>query len=180
MTDTDIKEYVFYTFICNDPNITDCYVGSTRSFRERKSRHKSSCNNENGKSYNLKIYQTIRNNGGWDNWEMKLIDTKLCSFLEARIYETKLMEERQASMNTRKAYLTEEQLNMLQKQCEYKYNRTDAGRLRSKKYYDKNKDKINARKRELTAFKKESIMLNQHIEVEHPNHSLEVQASQEH
>jgi hypothetical protein len=36
--------------------------------------HKSSCNNEKGKSYNYKAYQYIRNNGGWENWSMYMIE----------------------------------------------------------------------------------------------------------
>ena len=63
-----------YKLCCKDTNITDCYVGSTTSFRSRKSKHKSNCNKENNKDYNRKVYQFIRDNGGWNNWDMILIE----------------------------------------------------------------------------------------------------------
>jgi len=40
------------------------YVGHTTEFNKRKAHHKSRCNNENEKSFNCKLYQMIRNNGG--------------------------------------------------------------------------------------------------------------------
>jgi hypothetical protein len=46
------------------------YVGSTTHFTERKAKHKYSCNNENAVGYNLKLYQTIRENGGWGEWNI--------------------------------------------------------------------------------------------------------------
>ena len=171
MTDTKEYNYIFYTFICNDPNITDCYVGSTKAFRERKRRHKSNCNLETASSHNVKIYQTIRANGGWNNWEMKPIDTKLCTKLQARIHETKLMEERQTTLNMCKAYVSEEQRKeqkkehdkkryeqhkdkILEQQKEYQQKNRDKLNAHQNEYYHQNKDKINARSRELRALKK--------------------------
>ena len=55
---------VIYKIVCNDLNITDCYVGSTTDFTTRKSHHKSSCNNETDSRYHLKVYKMIRDNGG--------------------------------------------------------------------------------------------------------------------
>jgi hypothetical protein len=66
----DYTKTIIYKIVCNDLNITDVYVGHTTNFINRKALHKSNCNNINGKSYNLKIYNTIRNNGGWLNWSM--------------------------------------------------------------------------------------------------------------
>ena len=43
------------------------YVGQTTNFKQRKQRHKSSCNNETDKAHhNYKVYHMIRKNGGWD------------------------------------------------------------------------------------------------------------------
>ena len=144
MTESDKCEYTFYTFICNDPNITDCYVGSTKAFRQRKRNHKSNCNLKTSKSYNVKIYQTIRANGGWDSWEMKPIDTKICSRLEARIHETKLMEERHATLNCMKAYTSDEQ-------------KQEAISANKKAYYEQNKDKLLAYQKEYNQQNKETI-----------------------
>ena len=146
MTESDKCEYTFYSFICNDPNITDCYVGSTKAFRQRKSEHKHNCNNEARKSYNLKIYQTIRANGGWTNWEMKPIDTKICSKLEAHIHETKLMEERHSTLNMCKAYVSEEQKKEYSKEYLKEY---------LKEYREQNKKAISAYQKEYRAKKKQ-------------------------
>lgn len=61
---------IIYKIVCNDLKITDCYVGHTTNWVNRKSGHKTSCINETNKSYNQQSYKIIRNNGGWDNWSM--------------------------------------------------------------------------------------------------------------
>jgi hypothetical protein len=64
---------VVYKLCCDDPDITDIYVGSTCNFKVRKHGHKNACNNVNQKGYNSHVYKFIRDNGGWDNWSMILI-----------------------------------------------------------------------------------------------------------
>ena len=59
-----------YKLCCKDSTITDCYVGSTCAFRNRKYNHKTCCNNEKTKGYNFNVYKFIRENGGWENWQM--------------------------------------------------------------------------------------------------------------
>ena len=103
--DYTITPVSFYRFICQDGNITSCYVGSTTNFIKRKSYHKSACNSPNAKNHNLKIYQIMRANGGWDNWRMIEITSKIClSKRDAIKQEQIFMEELQADMNARKAF----------------------------------------------------------------------------
>jgi hypothetical protein len=64
---------VVYKLCCDDPEITDIYVGSTCNFKVRKNKHKSACTNENAVNHNLYVYQFIRENGGWDAWSMILV-----------------------------------------------------------------------------------------------------------
>ena len=66
-TAIDYSKTVMYKIVCRDPNIKEIYVGHTVNFIKRKSRHHGSCNCESDKAYNLKIYQCIRANGGWNN-----------------------------------------------------------------------------------------------------------------
>jgi hypothetical protein len=63
-----------YKISCKDLNVKQCYFGSTIDFNKRKWSHKSVCNNENGKYYNYPLYQFIRENNGWDNFKMQVID----------------------------------------------------------------------------------------------------------
>lgn len=62
-----------YKLCCNDPEITDIYVGSTCNFKVRKYGHKRSCHNETDKEHNRYVYRFIRENGGWENWSMVMI-----------------------------------------------------------------------------------------------------------
>ena len=70
----DYSKCIIYKIVCKDLNETYCYVGHTTNFTRRKCQHKSACINENNKSYNFKVYQKIRETGGWDNWEMIVIE----------------------------------------------------------------------------------------------------------
>jgi hypothetical protein len=63
-----------YKIVCLDPNVKDTYVGSCSVMAKRRCAHKSMCNNETHKSYNLNVYQFIRAHGGWSNWNMIAIE----------------------------------------------------------------------------------------------------------
>jgi len=43
---------IIYRLVCNDTNITECYVGSTTNMTKRKQQHKGDCNDEKRQSYN--------------------------------------------------------------------------------------------------------------------------------
>lgn len=104
-------EYIFYEIKCNDSNITDFYIGSTMNFTRRKCQHKHHCNNKLSDASNYKIYNIIRENGGWDNWTMNPIDKQTFETkLDARIHENKIITERQSTLNTHKAVSSNEKL----------------------------------------------------------------------
>ena len=95
------QNYVMHKIVCNDLNINDCYVGQTTNFNKRKSNHKYTCNNENSKKYNLKVYQFIRNNGGWDNFNMIEIEKYYCNDKnDAYKRERYWLEQLNATLNT--------------------------------------------------------------------------------
>jgi len=62
-----------YKITCNDPEIRECYIGSTYNFRSRLNAHKTSCENIKSRKYNYKLYKFIRHHGGWTNFNMKVI-----------------------------------------------------------------------------------------------------------
>ena len=66
-----------YELVCKDVSITEKYVGSTTNLVKRRYAHKSHCNNEKSKQYNTFVYQFIRANGSFDNWDVVLIDCKV-------------------------------------------------------------------------------------------------------
>ena len=63
-----------YKLACRDPAVTEIYVGSTCRVPDRRCEHRSRCNNANGKHYNLNVYQYIRANGGWGNFELLVVE----------------------------------------------------------------------------------------------------------
>jgi hypothetical protein len=97
----DYSKTVMYKIVSNDLNILDCYVGSTTDFTKRKCAHKSYCTNANGKHYNLKVYQFIRDNGNWVNWSMILIEMYPCvNHLESLQRERFWCENLNATLNS--------------------------------------------------------------------------------
>ena len=67
----DYSKTIIYKLVHNeDYDNANIYIGSTTDFVKRKNQHKSICNNENYKEYNHKKYQYIRENGGWEEWNM--------------------------------------------------------------------------------------------------------------
>ena len=80
----DYSNTMIYKIFCNNPHITDIYVGHTTNFIKRKYQHKILCNS----SKKIKIYNIIQENGGWDNWSMIEIAKYNCKDLtEAKIRE---------------------------------------------------------------------------------------------
>ncbi len=117
------------------------YVGSTTHFRNRKVKHKSSCYNPNGKSYNLKLYSTIRENGGWDAFNMVVIKEFPCeNKRQAEAEEDRIMREMLSSLNTYRAYTTPE--GKKEQMKEYREQNRDKLKETHKKYYNENRDKL--------------------------------------
>jgi len=93
----DYSNTIIYKIICNDHSVTDIYVGHTTNFVKRKYQHKTLCNNKS----KLKIYDVIRQNGGWDNWSMVEIAKYCCQDVtEARIKEQEHYELLKQTLNT--------------------------------------------------------------------------------
>ena len=154
----DYSKTIIYKIVCNDLTITEVYVGHTTNFINRKARHKSNCNNINGKEYNLKIYTIIRDNGGFENWSMieiekfqdcndineaiareryyyELLNAKLNTNYPAR----NIKEYRECNKDKNKTYRLQNKDKIYEYSKEYRENNKN----KIKEYYDKNKDKIN-------------------------------------
>lgn len=130
-----------YKLCCNDLDIKEIYIGSTTNFNKRKNQHKSDCNNEKYTSYNYYVYKFIRDHGGFQNWsmvEIEMFDARDKKNLHRR--ERHWIENEKASLNSRKSYITEEEI----KGNRVKYNAENANKIKDKKaeYYTKNADKI--------------------------------------
>ena len=146
----DYQKAKIYKICCKDVDVTDCYVGSTTNMSRRKSTHKNVCNNERGKCYNLNVYRFIRDNGGWQNWDMVVVEDFPCdSKNQLHTRERHHMELLRATLNkyipsrTRKEY-----------KKAYRKDNTDHIKAYSKAYQQQNTDHIKAREK---AYKSEKI-----------------------
>jgi hypothetical protein len=99
----DYSNTIIYKIFCKDESVNDVYVGHTTNFTKRKYMHKNCCTNLNNK---IKIYNIIRDNGGWDNWEMVEIAKYNCKdHTEARIKEQEHYELLKSSLNSCNPYV---------------------------------------------------------------------------
>jgi hypothetical protein len=137
---------VIYKLVCNDINATDIYVGSTDSIRNRKTAHKSACNNVDGRKYNLPVYQYIRKNGGWDNWsliELELFKYERKPELYAR--ERHFIETLKAALNsliplrTPEEYRQDTNDHQIERHAQYRLDNKEKIRQGGIQYYQKNK-----------------------------------------
>jgi hypothetical protein len=74
----DYANTIIYKIVCNDLNVTECYVGHTTDFVRRKRQHKFNSTYSKGKEFNTKLYKTIRDEGGFGNWCMIEIEKYPC------------------------------------------------------------------------------------------------------
>lgn len=96
----DFSKTVIYKIVCKDRDIKSLYVGSTCDIVRRSYCHKYSCNNIKSKLYNHKLYKCIRDNGGWDNWEIiKVCDYPCESVEEKAIKEREYYDKLDADLN---------------------------------------------------------------------------------
>jgi len=114
------------------------YIGSTRDFNQRKKKHKNACNNPNNSSYNYKVYQIIREAGGWDKCEIVPIEEYECeNGIQARMREEFLRKEYNALMNTNKASHNKQEYN-----AEYWVLNKDKLEIQKKEWYEANKVEV--------------------------------------
>jgi len=101
----DYSNTIIYKITCKDTNISDLYVGHTTNFVQRKHAHKQSCINEKSLNYKCKLYEVIRNNGGWVNWKMEIINFFNCkNHYEARKKEQEYFLSLNATLNSIEPY----------------------------------------------------------------------------
>jgi hypothetical protein len=160
----DYSKTIIYKIVCNDLNICDVYVGSTTDFIRRKGQHKQCCNSEKSKKYNRKVYQTIRTNGGWDNFTMVEIEKYPCiDSNEARTRERHYYELLNASLNmfypirSGKEYYEDNKEKILD-QCKH-YREANKEHIKDyqKKYTEYNKEKNREQRQQYRISNKEQL-----------------------
>jgi len=152
--------FIMYKIASKNSELKSCYIGHTINFCERKRSHIRNTITENDKHYHLKHYEIIRQTGGWDEWEMVEIEKFIGKTkLEARIREQELIDEHGANLNSLKAYISEEDRNVLKKQITQKYRDENKELLKeqTKKYKEDHKEIISEQMKKYRAEHKEEI-----------------------
>lgn len=103
-----LVKYMIYEISCNDDAIQQVYIGHTDNFEERMNCHKNNSNNKNAKKIQH-VHVFIKEHGGWNNWNMKIIDTIECEDREdARMREQYWMNQKNTlGLNVNRAYVSE-------------------------------------------------------------------------
>ena len=131
------------------------YVGSTTDFTRRKAQHKRICNNANSEKYNLKLYSMMRDNGGFDSFNMLVIKEFPCqNKQEVLMEEDKIMREMKSTLNMMRAYLTPEEKLENHKQYNQLYKEQHREEIReqsrdyAKKYRETYRETINEKNKQ--------------------------------
>ena len=179
MSKVDYSKGMIYKLVCNDTGVKELYIGSTTCWKARKNQHKSICSNSNASRHHLKVYKTIRDNGGWDNWTMVLIEEYPCdSKLKLHARERYWIEELKAQLNryipaqtsqesSKRYYENNRELVSHRRKQHYEANKENMKQYRednkerrkqqNKSYREANKDKIKEYKKEYQQKNKEAI-----------------------
>ena len=145
MPKKEINDYTFYKISNVNGDVNLCYVGSTVNMKERTRSHKNNCNNPNMPKHNVKVYKTIREHGGWEEFKMiEIGSAEQLTQTQARIIEEKYRVELRAEMNSVRCYITKEEIIERDKITKHNYceNNKEIIAKKIKVYYQKNKETI--------------------------------------
>jgi hypothetical protein len=155
-----LKNYTMYKILPKNAALDYCYIGHTNNFSFRKQQHRAPCIDTSHSKAHIKIYETIRNNGGWDDWEMiELEKFNNKTKLEARIREQELIKEHNANLNMLSAYITEHERQANKKAITEKFRAENKEYLaeQTKKYKEEHKEVIAEQMKKYREENKEKI-----------------------
>ncbi len=152
-TPTDYSKTIIYKICCKDPSITDVYIGHTTHLTKRRNSHKANTLNPNNKDHDLYVYDFIRNNGGWENWNVISIENYTCSNKEEALKRERFwLEELKATLNKRIPFKTTEELKENYVKCR-------------KNWEQNNKDYIVEKRKQYNKEKEEEIKQRNHQQI---------------
>jgi len=134
------------------------YVGSTTNFPQRKAKHKYKWNKE-GKEFSYPIYCHIRNNGGFDCFEVIPIKSlKLENKTELLIAEQEEIDKHRTLVNKIKAHMTIEDREQYYKQ--YWEEHKEELKEYNKQYFQEHKSELNEKRNQ---YKKQYYQENKEV-----------------
>lgn len=153
----DYSKTIIYKIYCNDPTITDIYIGHTTNFTQRKKTHKQMTLHNTNIHSNRYVYNFIRDHGGWDNWSMvQLQESNLKNKREAEAYEHNWIQKLGATLNSKKPYMQCKENSVEYKKEWYENNKKEVLE-KAKNNYENNKEQKLAYQKKYAAENKEKI-----------------------
>jgi len=74
------------------------------------------------KNYNFKVYEFMRENGGYDNWKLEVLEKYPCdNKIQLRIREQYYYDLLNPTLNTNRPYISEEEIKKYNKEYDAKY-----------------------------------------------------------
>ena len=147
----DYSKCCVYKLCCKDATIESIYIGSTTNITKRKSDHKTRCSNPNDSAYNQYKYEFIRDHGGWQNWDLIVLEQFSChSKMEQHKIERDYVEKLKPTLNRNipANYQTGDVYNKKEYDQRYKKERYEVIRdkviEKQKQYYETNKEQAKA------------------------------------
>ena len=140
---------VIYKIAHKNENIKECYVGSTKNLYQRTFQHKSDCNNDKSPRHKYNLYEFIRQNGNWDEWE--ITELEQCIYNDKKellLRERHWTKELKANLNknvqcrTKQEYYNDNKDIIHEKMKEFYHNNIEIIKEKKRIYYEKNKEKI--------------------------------------
>ena len=150
------KNGIIYKICCLNPDVKECYVGSTINFYRRKNHHKQRCNNDKTNGHNAYVYRFIRDNGGFGNWDM--VELEKCQFHDKReLYgrERFWFERLEAKLNqqvpsrTNKQRYEDKREDILQKKKQYYKDNHPRVYGKNQIYSKTHREELNKRAKEI-------------------------------
>ena len=164
--DTSFGKYKYekgkiYKLCCKDPTITEIYIGSTLNQYRRKHAHKNNSNNPNSRMYNYYVYQFIRENGGFENWDLVILEEYPTENKNELVWkEREYIELLKPALNcVKRPIITVEEKSEQNRELERKRreNNPDKFRERSRRYRENNPEKISEKGRRYRENNKQKI-----------------------
>lgn len=121
------------------------YIGHTVNFVRRVSLHKHCINNVNCVEYNFKVYRMMRENGGWNNFMVSIIEYYPCdNERQATCRENQVKNQLNATMNSNNPFVDDD--DKLDNYKLYKHKWRKRNRSHINKYHKTWRDKQKQKK----------------------------------
>lgn len=143
-SNSNVGDYVIYKLYCLDNSTNLIYVGSTSNLAVRRCNHRCLTYNVKSKTYNSSLYSTIREHGGFENWDMVIVEElKNCAKIEALKREEFHRVALNATLNKKLCYSTATSAERTQKwRAENPEKNKEINRRAGNKYYSIHREEV--------------------------------------